>query len=594
MYLLLDLSTRYTSFHIIRTPVYCVEIFFLIHVLLFLICRALFTRWSNLDQGVYNINGVSPEIMDLIIHYMYTQDIQVTTDEVKTLLATANYLLIQDLVMSCCEFIQEHLNPDNCLRIWQYADTHSCYELRDQAYMYTLHHFEDVVFSQSGKFLNLTMEQLSDILEKDELNIKEEKTAFQAVIPWIRYDPSVRTQHIVNLLPKVRLALVTQEYFLENIKKNPVVSSVCECQPIITRAMKAMYDSNTRHSHLFTRPRLPYSILFAIGFSVESSKNILETYDSRLDSWMCISSREEQVRVYHGTVFLDGLVYVIGGSNIVKYFNTMCTFDPLDGTWNEAAPMHSRRGYVSVTVLDGFIYAMGGFNGTVSLNTAERYQPSTNQWSLIPSMLEQRSDASAATLNGKTEAEMAALLARQKMLHQKHALQKEEEDLRRKKEQMELVTQIAVSMAKMKVYNDLRSKSIDTGVELLIGANVPEALEPWQIIHSQNNSPYAIKTMFGWTVNGPMNLLEKHAVEEYPHTTVNKITVMKLDELWERQFKTDFPECVQEEQQGLTKEDHRFMDFVSRSTRLMNEHYYIGLPLKNETLVMPRNRAIVE
>ncbi|KAK2861002.1 hypothetical protein Q7C36_005168 [Tachysurus vachellii] len=330
--------------------------------------RALFTRWSNLYQSVYNINGVSPEIMDLIIHYMYTQDIQVTTDEVETLLATANYLLIQDLVMSCCEFIQEHLNPDNCLRIWQYADTHSCYELRDQAYMYTLHHFEDV----------LTVEQLSDILEKDELNIKEEKTAFQAVFLWIRYDPSVRTQHIVNLLPKVRLALVTPEYFLENIKKNPVVSSVCECQPIIAHAMKAMYVSNTRHSHLFTRPRLPYSIF-----------------------WMCISSREEQVRIYHGTVYFDGLVYVIGGSDLVEYFNTMCTFDPLDGTWNEAAPMHSRRGHVSVTVLDGFIYAMGGFDGTVSLNTAERYQPSTNQWSLIPSMHEQRSDASAATLNGK-------------------------------------------------------------------------------------------------------------------------------------------------------------------------------------------------
>lgn len=36
--------------------------------------------------------------------------------------------------------------------------------------------------------------------------------------------------------------------------------------------------------------------------------------------------------------------------------------------------------------------------------------------------------------------------------------------------------------------------SIDAGVELLIGANVPEALEPWQIINSQNNGPYAIKT----------------------------------------------------------------------------------------------------
>ncbi|GAA6085816.1 kelch-like protein 10 isoform X1, partial [Tachysurus ichikawai] len=241
------------------TLVYCVEIFFLIHVLLFPICRDLFRRCRNLDQRVYNITGVSPEIMDLMIHYMYTQDIQVTTDKVETLLNAANHLLIHDLALSCCEFLKDHLNPDNCIRIWQYANANAYYKLRDQAYMYTLHHFEDVVFSQSGKFLELTVEQLSDILKNDKLNIKEEKTAFQAVFLWIRHEPSVRKQHIVNLLPKVgvntldqtiqtiptiqvRLALVTREYFLENIKKNPV-SSVCECQPIIDRAMKAMYDS---------------------------------------------------------------------------------------------------------------------------------------------------------------------------------------------------------------------------------------------------------------------------------------------------------------------------------------------------------------
>ncbi|GAA6097674.1 kelch-like protein 10 isoform X2 [Tachysurus ichikawai] len=51
-------------------------------------------------------------------------------------------------------------------------------------------------------FHSLTVEQLSDILENDKLNIKEEKTAFQAVFLWIRHEPSVRKQQIVNLLPK--------------------------------------------------------------------------------------------------------------------------------------------------------------------------------------------------------------------------------------------------------------------------------------------------------------------------------------------------------------------------------------------------------
>ena len=42
----------------------------------------------------------------------------------------------------------------------------------------------------------------------------------------------------------------------------------------------------------------------------------------------------------------------------------------------------------------------------------------------------------------------------------------------------------------------------DTDVELLIGRNVPRALEPLEVIRSVKEGPYAIKTMLGWTVNG--------------------------------------------------------------------------------------------
>lgn len=136
--------------------------------------------------------------------------------------------------------------------------------------------------------------------------------------------------------------------------------------------------------------------------------------------------------------------------------------------------------------------------------------------------------------------------------------------------------------------------SIDAGVELLIGASVPEALEPWQIIRSQDNGPYAIKTMFGWAVNGPIKQLEEHVVEDHPHMTVNRITVMKLNELWEQQFKADCPECDQEEQIGMSIEEQQFMNFVSHSVKLINGHYHIGLSLRNEKVAMPNNRAIVE
>lgn len=37
--------------------------------------------------------------------------------------------------------------------------------------------------------------------------------------------------------------------------------------------------------------------------------------------------------------------------------------------------------------------------------------------------------------------------------------------------------------------------NINADVELLIGINVPKAMEPWQIIHSQGQGPFALKTI---------------------------------------------------------------------------------------------------
>ena len=46
-------------------------------------------------------------------------------------------------------------------------------------------------------------------------------------------------------------------------------------------------------------------------------------------------------------------------------------------------------------------------------------------------------------------------------------------------------------------------------VGLLIGSNCPKALEPIDIIVSENDGPYAINTFAGWAIVGPLNLSNK-------------------------------------------------------------------------------------
>ncbi|XP_071825532.1 uncharacterized protein [Apostichopus japonicus] len=43
-----------------------------------------------------------------------------------------------------------------------------------------------------------------------------------------------------------------------------------------------------------------------------------------------------------------------------------------------------------------------------------------------------------------------------------------------------------------------------TEVGLLIGQNAHKSLEPWEVVNSQGDGPYAVRTCLGWTVNGPI------------------------------------------------------------------------------------------
>ncbi|NXA17374.1 KLH10 protein, partial [Ibidorhyncha struthersii] len=370
--------------------------------------RALFaSNWSNSEKRVYKIKGTSPEMMRLIIEYAYTRTVPVTVDNVQSLLTTADQFNVMGIVGLCSEFLKSQLCSENCIGIWRFADYCYCPDLRETACLFILHHFEETS-RLSTEFLDISVNELTHILEKDELNVKQEEAVFEAILKWIDHAPQDRRQHIAVLLGKVRLALMQADYFINNVKTHHYVKDNEECKVLIINTLTEMYNlnmygpSSSDITHRLTRPRLPYAVLFAIGgWSGGSPTNTIETYDSRADQWVNVTCEQESPLAYHGTAYFKGFVYVVGGFDSMDYFSSVKRFDPLKKTWQQVAPMHSRRCYVSVAVLNNLLYAMGGFDGHMRLSTAERYEPETNQWALIAPMHERRSDASATTLHEK-------------------------------------------------------------------------------------------------------------------------------------------------------------------------------------------------
>ncbi|CAH1400508.1 unnamed protein product [Nezara viridula] len=142
----------------------------------------------------------------------------------------------------------------------------------------------------------------------------------------------------------------------------------------------------TSHSYM-SRPRVPYSILFAAGgWSSGAPTNLLETYD---------------IRSYHGLVSVNNILYIIGGFDGSVHFSTVRSFNPMTKQWKDRACMNYPRCYVSCIELGGEIYAIGGYNGRSRMSSVEKYNVVLNQWDMIQPMAKQRSDAGAVAVDNK-------------------------------------------------------------------------------------------------------------------------------------------------------------------------------------------------
>ncbi|KAJ0061618.1 hypothetical protein NL108_005752, partial [Boleophthalmus pectinirostris] len=368
---------------------------------------SLFTTGSN-SINIYNFPNTSANIMQALIEFAYTGAVRITKNNFEDLFIAANFFSVAGITQACCKSLEESLSPQTCFNTWSITNTYYYPELKQKVFSYILTHFREVV-TCSG-FLQLSVEDLMSFIENDLLNMRHEMAVFEAILLWINHSPQDRQAHMKDLLPKIRLAYMEAEYFSDHVIDNEIVWQSRECKMYLIRTMQQI-QAMKRHclpigpsSSLYchTRPRVPQAVLMAVGgWNMSRPTNAIEIYDSYSEAWIFNINRDETPRAYHGTVFLNGCVYVIGGFDGFEQLCTVHKYDLAHESWQEVGSMHSRRCYVSVVLLDGFIYAIGGFDGTERLETAERYSPETNQWTMIASMHNQRTNASSATLHGK-------------------------------------------------------------------------------------------------------------------------------------------------------------------------------------------------
>ena len=105
-----------------------------------------------------------------------------------------------------------------------------------------------------------------------------------------------------------------------------------------------------------------------------------------------------------------------------------------------------------------------------------------------------------------------------------------------------------------------------------------------------------MKKALGWVVNGPISRYQEKESEDGKRQSflVNHISVMSVENMLMKHYNADFPERCCDDRQEQSQHDKQFMHTVAMSAQLVDGHFCIKLPLKDDKVKMPCNRGIAE
>ncbi|XP_023601241.1 kelch-like protein 18 isoform X6 [Myotis lucifugus] len=409
--------------------------------------HAMFTNdMMECKQDEIVMQGMDPSALEALINFAYNGHLAIDQQNVQSLLMGASFLQLQSIKDACCTFLQERLHPKNCLGVRQFAEAMMCAVLYDAANSFVHQHFVEV--SVSEEFLGLPLEDVLELVSRDELNVTSEEQVwaqgrlpatwvllflvfpsffhkvFEAALAWVRYDREQRGPCLPELLSNIRLPLCRPQFLSDRVQQEDLVRCCHKCRDLVDEA-KDYHLMPERRPHLpafRTRPRCCTSIaglIYAVGglnsaanFYAGDSLNVVEVFDPLANRWeKCHPMTTARSRV--GVAVVNGLLYAIGGYDGQLRLSTVEVYNPETDTWARAGsmnskrrwtvvtPMSSSRSAAGVTVFEGRIYVSGGHDGLQIFNSVEHYNHHTATWHPAAGMLNKRCRHGAASLGSR-------------------------------------------------------------------------------------------------------------------------------------------------------------------------------------------------
>ncbi|XP_008176638.1 kelch-like protein 23 isoform X2 [Chrysemys picta bellii] len=353
--------------------------------------KAMFTAdMKEKSKNQIKLPGLSHTILEALVNYAYTSQIQITERNVQSLLQAADLLQFVSVKKACEQFLVRHVDTVNCIGMHSFAEYHLCSELEKESRRILLSRFEEVW--RQEEFLDISCEKLLFILSRENLNVWKEEAAIEPVVKWIAYDVEKRIECIFDLLNCLKIDL--NEIYLRSAlslrKKHQLNEN--KIRSLIYNAL------NTNPKDISKRPT---TAMYVIGGYYWHPLSEVHVWDPLTNAWIQGTDMPDHTRESYGVTSLGPNIYVTGGyrTDNIEALDIVWIYNSETDQWTEGCPMLNARYYHCAVTLGGCVYALGGYRKGAPAQEAEFYDPLKKKWVSIANMIKEYGLCSIALQN---------------------------------------------------------------------------------------------------------------------------------------------------------------------------------------------------
>ena len=373
-----------------------------------------------------NLDHLDPSSVMELIDFVYTGNLEITSENIESILTTAGFLGMQNVKNSCIQLVlSSMLNVNNCIG-WK----HLAVKMGDKDFSEKCDQFmRDNVAAVIRSPQVAAIPQLNINLQLDIIfgskEMEESKFIVHKLIPstiQLLRELSENSEQSIAMLSESMLFLHSTDgvSVLLSSQHDWNQNSPCTSPSKPNKATPARHLDMDEESPVMawqevgmiqTSPTT-FTVLTSLATSM-ALLNITTATDcpvsptTGLTNNIVTSSSEfvastNESRCGAGIVTVEEDLYIIGGYNRSSCLDSVELYNKAENRWQYIHSMKTKRGRCNAIALNNAVYAFGGSDGHRDLNSMEVYIPVSSEWkTLKATMIEGRSSFGAVIVNDK-------------------------------------------------------------------------------------------------------------------------------------------------------------------------------------------------